>query len=411
MSATEEVRIRAIAAGGNGVGTLADGRTVFVPRTAPGDLVTLRAVRLRRRHAEARLGELREGGPGRVTPPCPHYLGDDCGGCQVQHLDAATQRTVRQRIVGDALRRIGKLDVADPPIVPSEKELEYRSKITLTYRPGRLGYHRLGAAGEVFALERCHIAEPAVHELYLAVREGIPLLPPDTEQVVLRLDADGGRHVIVRTPGGRAWGQGAEFGAVLGVPATVWWHPADGAPRAVSGAATPWPATVFEQVHPAMGHVVRRAAVEAIGRPAHSGEIAWDLYAGIGETTAMLAEAGYQVESVEIDPRAVQLARERAGVEARREAGDVAHVVPRLSSPGVVVVNPPRAGLDERVVVALGAAVPRRIAYVSCDPATLARDLARMAGSYRLTSVTAFDQFPQTAHVETLAVLERPVAS
>lgn len=407
MNAAEEVRIRAIASGGNGVGTLADGRAVFVPRTAPGDLVTLRAVRLRRRHAEARLGELREPGPGRVTPPCPHYFRDDCGGCQVQHLDAPTQRAVRQRIVGDAIRRIAKLDLADPPIVPSDQEFGYRNKITLTYRPGLLGYHRLGAAGEVFALEHCHIAEPAVHELFLAVRKGIPHLPSDTEQVVLRLDADGGRHVIVRTPGGRAWGKGEAFAAAIGVPATVWWHPADGAPRAVAGSATPWPATVFEQVHPAMGRAVRRAAAEAVGGPAHPGEVAWDLYAGIGETTTMLAEAGYRVESVEIDPRAVHLARERATSAARREVGDVAQVVGRLSNPGAVVVNPPRAGLDQRVATALVAAVPRRIAYVSCDPATLARDLARMTDTFRLTTVTAFDQFPQTAHVETLAVLER----
>jgi 23S rRNA (uracil1939-C5)-methyltransferase len=174
----------------------------------------------------------------------------------------------------------------------------------------------------------------------------------------------------------------------------------------VAGAASPWPATVFEQVHPAMGSKVRQAAIAALGPPRVPGEVAWDLYAGIGETTEALAREGYAPESVEIDPRAVALARTRGTAGPRREVGDVAEVLGRLTRPGVVVMNPPRGGLDQRVATALARSGARRLAYISCDPATLARDLARMADRFRVTGLTAFDQFPQTAHVETLAVLE-----
>ena len=104
------VRILRLAAGGDGVGRLEDGRTVFVPRTAPGDLVEIGGLRARRRYARARVARVLEPSPDRVDPPCPHYLHDDCGGCQLQHLDAGAQRAARRGFVGDALRRIAKLE-------------------------------------------------------------------------------------------------------------------------------------------------------------------------------------------------------------------------------------------------------------------------------------------------------------
>ncbi|MEO8227705.1 MAG: TRAM domain-containing protein, partial [Gemmatimonadota bacterium] len=111
------VRVLRLAAGGDGVGRLEDGRTVFVPRTAPGDLVELARLRTHRRFARARVARVVEPAPERVVPPCPHYTADDCGGCQLQHLDPAAQREARRGFVGDALRRIGMVDVPDPPIV------------------------------------------------------------------------------------------------------------------------------------------------------------------------------------------------------------------------------------------------------------------------------------------------------
>jgi 23S rRNA (uracil1939-C5)-methyltransferase len=187
------------------------------------------------------------------------------------------------------------------------------------------------------------------------------------------------------------------------VAATVWVQPEGGDASAVEGRDQPFPATVFEQVHPAMGDRVRAHAVASLGDVA--GRHVWDLYAGIGETTTALAGAGASVESVESDSRAVEEAEAR-GPAAVRHVGRAERVVGRLRAPDLVITNPPRTGMDERVTTALTTAAPIRIVYISCDPATLARDLTRLRG-FRLSSAVAFDLFPQTAHVETVAVLDR----
>jgi tRNA/tmRNA/rRNA uracil-C5-methylase (TrmA/RlmC/RlmD family) len=151
-----------------------------------------------------------------------------------------------------------------------------------------------------------------------------------------------------------------------------------------------------------MGDRVRAYALAALGPL--DGRRVWDLYAGIGEATAALARAGAAVESVEADRRAVAEA-ERRGPPARRHAARVEHVLGELRPPQLVLANPPRTGMDARVADELERVRPTRVVYVSCDPATLARDLSRMP-SYRLTDLRAFDLFPQTAHVETVAVLD-----
>jgi 23S rRNA (uracil1939-C5)-methyltransferase len=404
------VRVLRLAAGGDGVGRLEDGRTVFVPRTAPGDLVQPEALRTHRRFARARLGRLLEPSADRVEPRCPHYVRDDCGGCQLQHLAPEAQREARRGFVGDALRRLARRDVSDPPLVPSDREYDYRTKITLAVSSDgrRIGLHRYDRADQVFDLDWCHITVPALMELWQALRGLRPLLPPRLETVVLRGDRTGGRHVLFRAGGGEVWSGARPLHAELdrrGQPATIWWQQEDGVSRAMAGAGEAYPATVFEQVHPAMGDRVRAHAIGALGRVA--GRHVWDLYAGIGETTAALAQAGASVESVESDRRAVAEAEAR-GPAARRHAGRVEHVLPELGAPELVITNPPRTGMDARVTEALERLRPARLVYVSCDPATLARDLARLPG-YRLTDVTAFDLFPQTAHVETVAVLERDV--
>jgi 23S rRNA (uracil1939-C5)-methyltransferase len=403
-----EVRILRLAAGGDGVGKLPDGRTVFVPRTAPGDLVELERVREHRRFARARAGRLVEPGSARVAPRCPHYVEDECGGCQLQHLSADAQREARRGFVGDALRRLARRDVADPPLEPAAAEFDYRTKITLAVSEDgrRIGLHPYERAEQVFQLEWCHITVPPLMELWRAIRSVGRLLPPRLSQLVLRLDRSGGRHLLLRTGPGEVWQGGRALAAALesrGTAATVWWQPDGGAARALGGAEEAFPATVFEQVNPAMGDRVRAFALEALGPAA--GRRVWDLYAGIGETTAALSRAGAGVESVESDPRAVAEAEAR-GPRARRLVGRVEDLLGELHPPELVVTNPPRTGMARGVSETLERLGPRRIAYISCDPATLARDLGRMP-SYGVARLHAFDLFPQTAHVETVALLER----
>lgn len=403
------VRIERIAAGGEGVGRLPDGRAVFVPRSAPGDLVTLADLRLHARMARARLERVVEPGPDRVEPRCRHYTADDCGGCQLQHLSSAAQRRARSAIVGDALRRIGHLSVDDPPLAPAAREWGYRARVRLHRdRSGVVGLRPLGAPTRAFDLDYCHIAAPPLMDLWRAIRPRRELLPADLERLVLRLDPGGGRHAIAETGGSRVWSHAGELAAACeraGAPARWWWRPADGAARVVAGGDTPYPVTAFEQVNPVMGDQVRRRALALLG--AEAGEHIWDLYAGTGDATVELAWAGASVESVELDRQAVAAAGRRgpSGPAIRRVTGRVEDVVDRLAPPDRVLANPPRVGMAAAVLRALRARRPRRIVYVSCDPATLARDLARLA-DYRMGAVESCDLFPQTAHVETIAVLE-----
>lgn len=410
---TELVRIERIAAGGDGVGRLADGRVLFVPRAAPGDLAEVRLTRTAARFARGTLQALREPGPGRVEPACRHYRQDECGGCQLQHLDADTQRAMRRTIAGDALRRIGRFDVADPPMLGAGPEWEYRTKVTLTRgRDGAVGYHRFDRPGQVFPMKRCPIAAPALNALWERAR-AVPL-PGNLERLVLRRDRLGGDHLILVMADGEIWRGGKALHAAIGSPAglTIWWRPAGAAARAVAGSDSAYPATAFEQVNPAMGDQVRGHALGWLGPVAD--KRVWDLYAGIGETSELLAEAGARVTSVEWDRGAVAEAERRQarfGRAVDRVAGAVESAVASLGRPDLVIANPPRGGLDRRVVDELKARAPSRIVYVSCDPATLARDLAALAGGgsgrFTLREVAAFDLFPQTAHVETVALLER----
>jgi tRNA/tmRNA/rRNA uracil-C5-methylase (TrmA/RlmC/RlmD family) len=406
--AEPEVTARAIAAGGDGVATLPDGRTVFIPRAAPGDRLRLRHVALHARFARAEIAELLEPGPDRVTPPCPHYAADRCGGCQLMHLSPAAQRSAKTRIVGDALRRIARLEVDDPEVVPSTAEFGYRTKVTFTMQQGRLGYHPVHQATRVFDVHECLVATDEVRSLHAAVRGARQHLPQRDARVVLRIDRANGRHVLVLTPVGDAWTGGPALHRALlrrGLTAVVWWHPDGGQARVMAGADTPWPATVFEQVHPAMGRTVRAAALDALGPV--NGTPVWDLYAGIGESSAELAARGAGVDSVETDVRAVRLAESLGPSGPRRHAGLVEDVVASLPAPQLILTNPPRTGMAQRATYAVMHSRADRIAYVSCDPATLARDIARLSPGYRVASIHAFDQFPQTAHIECLAVLER----
>lgn len=409
---SEVVTITGIAAGGDGVGRLADGRAVFVPRTAPGEKVRLRAraVQLHRHFARGESGQLVAASADRVTPACPHYEQDRCGGCQLQHLSYDAQLAAKRAIVGDALRRIGKLDVPDPEIVEAIEEWRYRANIALTTaRGGRvIGLHPYDRPGSVFALVDCHITDVRLMELWRELKRCAQLLPERLVGVTLRLDREGCRHVIVESAG-PPWLNADALRLALsdGTRVSCWWQPSEGAARVMAGPATGFPATAFEQGNPEMGTVVRRWAVDQLGDV--TGQVVWDLYGGVGDTAVLLAGRGAEVVSVDADEQAVDWARRRqdsAGLSVRFIAGRVEDVLPTLPEPYAVVLNPPRAGLHWDVTLRLTSQPVSRLVYVSCDPATLARDLLRLSVNYRVAAVRAFDLFPQTAQVETVVALE-----
>ncbi|HEY7193991.1 MAG TPA: hypothetical protein VH439_09655 [Gemmatimonadales bacterium] len=406
---SDTVTITGIAVGGDGVGRLSDGRVVFVPRTVPGDRIRLREGSLQRHRnfARAEVGDVVEAGPGRVAPPCPHYVNDRCGGCQLQHLAYDGQLAAKRANVGDTLRRIGKLNVGDPEIVEALDEWRYRSKISMAVKGGEgaptaIGLHPYDRPNFVFPLADCHITDFKLMALWRDLRAHLDLLPRPLTRLTLRLDRDERRHVIAESAG-EPWLNAEDLRRSLGSDVVCWWQPVDGAARVVAGPATGFPATAFEQVNPGMGAVTRRWAVEQLGDV--KGQTVWDLYGGIGDTAALLVERGANVVSVDADEKAVTWGRERLPA-ARFIAARAEDILASLPPPHAVVVNPPRGGLHWDVSLRLTSAPVAKLVYISCDPATLARDLARLNVNYTVTAVRAFDLFPQTAHVETVAVLE-----
>jgi 23S rRNA (uracil1939-C5)-methyltransferase len=399
-----DVEIDSITAGGDGVGRTG-GLVVFVPRTAPGDLAHVR-LRLGRHFARGRLERVLRPGPDRIDPPCNHYTRDRCGGCQLQHISYGGQLGAKSQIIHDALRRIGRRQVDVPEVRPSEMVWRYRRKLTLTVRRTGAGWiaglHAFDDPGKVFRLEDCPITDERVvavwREVFRAARHY-----PDAHafRAAVRIVNEQAAFVVeggVRWPGARRF-----FDAVQSL-AALWWEP-DGGERRLLAERDAVPAGAsFGQVNPAVAralrdHVVARAQAYA---PAH----VIDAYAGTGETAAPLAESGATVTAIELDPDAAEACRQRLPARSRVVAGRVEDAL-RVALPAdVVILNPPRAGVHERVTAALATAAPppRAVIYVSCNPATLARDLTRLP-TYDVTSVVAFDMFPQTAHVETVCEL------
>jgi 23S rRNA (uracil1939-C5)-methyltransferase len=390
----------------------------FVPRTAPGDLARVRLAP-GERFARGVLDAVVTPGPDRIEPPCPHYTADRCGGCQVQHLAYAAQLAAKRGIVGDALTRIGRVAAEVAPVEASPRRWRYRRKLTLALRRRGgawvAGLHPYDAPGDVFALADCPITDERVVAVWRAVMAVAHLLPNDgpalrgAVRVVSAPDAP--VRATFTLEGGRVWRDpGALAGAVPAL-AAIWWEPDGGRRRVVvDRRGDALPGASFAQVNPAMAAALGRAVVDAVLGFAPRRVV--DGYAGAGDTSVALAAAGVFPTAIELDPEAARYAADRLGAAGRALIGRVEDELPATLPADVVVLNPPRAGLDARVPELLQAAAarpgaPRGLVYVSCNPATLARDVARMP-AYRVRRVQPYDMFPQTAHVETLVVLDGP---
>jgi 23S rRNA (uracil1939-C5)-methyltransferase len=403
VSETFELQVDSIAAGGDGVGRR-NGMVVFVPRTAPGDRVRVTAER-RDRLMRGRVLELLEASPRRTEPACQHYVLDRCGGCQVQHLLYEAQLDAKSGIIRDALTRIGRLTLDLPPVEPSPDQWRYRRKLTLALRrrDGRwiAGLHRYDTA-EVFELTDCPITDDAVLSAWADVMKHQQLLPEARElRGAVRVLPTGFSFVL---EGAEKWPARAEFFAAIPEMVELWWKPAEKSRRLLDSRAPAAAGASFAQVNPGVAAklhdwVISRAA-------AKSPTSAIDAYSGTGDIAVALAAKGMRVTAIEIDRDASRIAASRLSDGSRAIAASVERALPDALPADVLILNPPRAGLDASVADVLRAEnrPPQAIVYVSCNPATLARDIRRM-DRYRVTSVRGFDMFPQTAHVETVCEL------
>lgn len=399
------LEIASIAAGGDGVGRT-EGIVVFVPRTAPGDVARVRIARARR-FARGQLLSLEAPSPARVDPPCPHYTIDRCGGCQLQHLAYDAQLAAKSVIIGDALRRIGRRDVADPVVEPSDSAWRYRRKLTLHVRPTVEGWiaglHPFDDPAAVFDLADCPITDEGVMAVWRELRTAFDVLPAASAlRVAVRL-LDEGSAVTVE--GGKVWRAPEQLLARAPSVTEVWWWPEAGTPRRVAARSDePHAGAAFAQVNAGVAARLRERLLDAVRM--HEPSHVIDAYAGTGATAVPLAADGRRVTAIELDRAAVHALRSRLGPPSNVIGGRVEDHLAHALPADVVLLNPPRAGVDERVTTALQTRRDgvRAIFYVSCDPATLARDLARLP-AYRLVAVRGYDMFPQTAHVETVCEL------
>ena len=405
MSATTiRVEITGIAAGGDGVGR-ADRLVVFTPRTAVGDVADV-DVLTQKRFARGTLRSLERASLDRVEPPCIHYTKDRCGGCQLQHLRYDAQLRAKGVIIADSIRRIGRREVTEPVVERSDAQWRYRRKLTLHLRREGdawvAGLHPFDDPAAVFDLVDCPITEERVIAVWRSMRPAFELLPRERAlRVAVRLLADGAAVVV---QGGAAWPSSDRFFAAMPELRELWWKPEQGRmrrlasrPRTEGGGAS------FAQVNARVAESLREHVIARVR--AHAPARVIDAYAGTGETAVPLARES-TVIAMELDADAVAQFSEKLIAPSRAIAGRVEEHLERALPADVVILNPPRTGVDERVTRALEGVRtrPRAIIYVSCDPATLSRDLARMPG-YRLAAVRAYDMFPQTAHVETVCEL------
>jgi 23S rRNA (uracil1939-C5)-methyltransferase len=422
-----EVEVSGLSHDGRGVARL-DGKTLFVAGALPGERVRARIAARHARFDEAQTLAVLQPSPERVAPPCPHY--GSCGGCTLQHLDPAGQLAAHQRTLADVLARIARLAPArwlDP--VPSPA-WGYRARARLA--PGRVtegGAIRLGFRREdsrrVEPVAACAVLEPALQALLepLAALMASLQAPRFLHELLLAAGDGPGAAIgfdCASPPGAADLARLGDFcerhapGLALRLPGAAW--PAAAAPLAYApcdGLALGFAPWHFTQANRAVNRALVASAL-ALLDPA-PGDRVLDLFCGIGNFTLALARRAAEVCGV--DAGAAELARARENAvandihNARFHAADLAG---ETASSGwarerwdLVLLDPPRAGAA-RLVPLLARLAPRRICYVACDPATLARDAAALAASgYRLEAAGVLEMFPQTAHFESIALFRR----
>ncbi|HEY1988014.1 MAG TPA: TRAM domain-containing protein [Acidimicrobiales bacterium] len=406
-----ELRTHAIAAGGGCVARAPDGRVVFVRHSLPDETVMARITGETTSFLRADAVEILEPSSDRVVPPCPHAGPGRCGGCDFQHVAVPAQRALKAALVSEQLRRLAG---DDRPVVVEEVPgapdgLGWRTRVRFAVdRAGRVGLHR-HRSHDIEPVEHCPIASAAVDAVGVGAQRW-----SGARDVEVLTSPDGGKPVVSIETGRRRLGD----------------RPAVGAGRVVNGRTEREPhrlsfdvlgrgyevsAGVFWQVHPGAPAVLAQTVLD--GLEPKVGERVADLYAGAGLFTALLGDA--------VGPTGAVVAVERSGRAcadaARNTDGQPQVTVTRsdvtaelvastgLGRPDLVVLDPAREGAGRGVMAALAGLqpAPRRIAYVSCDPASFARDLRVMTDAgWHLASLRCLDLFPMTEHVEVVAMLD-----
>jgi 23S rRNA (uracil1939-C5)-methyltransferase len=394
--------------GGDAMGRLNDGRAVFVPFGLPGERVRVRLTEDKRNFARGELVEILEPSPKRIQARCIHF--GICGGCHYQHLSYEEQLKAKTEILRDQLTRIGKIE--QPPvreIISSPSPWNYRNHVQFHLtEEGKLGYV-MAQTSRVFAIRECHLPEGSINSFWPQLE-----FEPETdlERISLRTGVDEELMLVLESE----FPEPPELEIEADVSVT---HVYDENTVIIAGSDTLTirvldrdfrvSAASFFQVNTAMTAKMVNHLLTYL--PVSSSTTLLDVYCGVGLFSAFLAPKCKQIVGIESSPSACEdfalNLDEFDNVELYE--GLAEDVIPYLETkPDVVLVDPPRAGLEKSVVDGILKMEPKMIAYVSCDPSTLARDAARLInGGYQLKQATPFDLFPQTFHIETISIFEK----
>jgi 23S rRNA (uracil1939-C5)-methyltransferase len=405
-----DIKLTTLVYGGEALGRLPDGRAVFVPFALPGELVRLRLVEDKRNYARAELLEVLSPSKLRIQPRCIHY--GICGGCHYQHMPYADQLDAKRDILKDQLERIGKMsDPSVQPTVALPQPYNYRNYVQfhLTLE-GQLGYYE-AQTQRVFAIQECHLPEEPLNVLWPQLQfDSIPEL----ERIGLRLGIENDIQLILESSDL----QPPEF-SVEELPISAV-HLSEAGALVLAGSeqiaievlehSFQVSAGSFFQVNTAMAAAMINHLLENLAKYVTlqtDSSVVLDVYCGVGLFSAFLAPMVSRLVGVESSASAVEdfviNLDEFDNVEIYEALAEQA--LPQLTlNPDVILVDPPRAGLEKAVLDSILNYFPKVLVYVSCDPATLARDARRLRkGGYRMQEITPFDLFPQTFHIESMS--------
>ena len=437
-----KLRIDSCSANGSGVGRY-EGMAIFVPATAPGDEITAHILKVKKTYAFAKVESVDKPSPDRIEPECPVYL--RCGGCAFSHMDYAAEAKIKAEHVAECFRRIGGVEPEFEPIIAAESDKRYRNKAQYPVsKDGKVGFYR-ARTHEVIACERCLLVKSEADAAAEALRDymrrccvagydektGRGLV----RHLYVRSNAAGESLVCVLVNGNKLPQEETLVallreacpkcrGIVLGTNTkkgnvilgdryrTLWGE--DRLEDTLCGKRFRLSVPSFYQVNRAQAERLYAKAIEFADLTGQ--ETVLDLYCGAGTITLALSDHAKRVLGAEIVPEAIDDARENAvrnGVKnVEFFCGDASDVAKKLAQehlrPDVITVDPPRKGLAADVVESIAAMQPERVVYVSCDSATMARDVKRFAElGYTATRAAAVDMFPRADHIEAVCRLER----
>lgn len=454
------VNIVDVADKGKVIGKDEEGNVYLLSGALPGDVVSFLYKGKKKGMRTGRITEFVKKSEDRIAPTCPHF--GICGGCKWQNLSYETQLKYKHKMVADAIRRIGKDDITVSPIVGSAKTLDYRNKLEFTFSSQRwltkeeidsddrelnhpaLGFHAPGSFNKVVHVDHCYLQEglsndilnfvrdfAAEHDLgFYEIKEHKGML----RNLIIRRTSLGHWMVILSLGGGTKVQielmmsaikeRFPEITSLYYVVNQKWndtlydqdiklYHGDADIVEALDHVKFSIGPKSFFQTNPEQAKVLYRMTKEAAQISKY--DLVYDLYCGLGSISLYVADAAKHVVGIEEVPMAIEDAKKNMALNnidnASFYAGNVRTImtdefVAEHGRPDVVITDPPRAGMHKDVVYSLLRLAAERIVYVSCNPATQARDIALLKEKYELVSVVPVDMFPQTAHVESVATLK-----